>query len=194
MNFNFNDVKVSESKGLSFVGYGINNDVTIVKVESDSPEGKSPYIDIYFKNTGDSDENATRLREFLSEKAMPYTMKKILQLNNAIVKEEMLKSKSFTSPQDMAAGLTSMWAGKRLRLKLNGEEYMGIDKDGNDKVKTRVSIPMNFFCEAITPDAEFPQISDENSKLTFDKNNPYDYKALAKADTEIKDTDDGLPF
>ena len=197
MNFNFSEVEVKENSGnsLKFVGYGINNSVEVVKVEGDAPEGKSPFIDIFFKNTGDDDDNSTRIREFLSPGAMPYTMKKVMQLNNAMIKGDALKSKNFSSAQEMAESLSSMWKGKSLRLKLSAEEYEGVDKNGEPKIKTRVSIPMFNFCEAISDGAEYVQISDDNTKLEFDRNNVHDYKPLATSDSKPEQSSkDDLPF
>lgn len=196
MNFNFSKVKDS-SNAKKFVGYGINDDVTIVSVESGSTDKGVDYLDIKFKNTGDDDENSTRLREFFSEKGAEYSMKKIMAINNAVTKEELLKSKDFSDVSDMATQLDAMWKGRRLRLKLAAEEYDGVDADGKPKIKTRVKLPLFSFTEAIMPGAEHEPVGKDVTKLEFDRAISYDYKELvssSNANSAPKDTGDGLPF
>jgi hypothetical protein len=191
----FSTVKKT-SGSLQFIGYGINDEAEIVRVESNEPEDKSPYISIYFKIPGQDDDKSTRINEYLSEKAAPYTMEKIMEIHTHLCKRSSLESKQFTGVQDLAAELTKMWKGRKLRLKLNAEEYMGVDQEGNPKIKTRVMLPFKFFAEAIMPGAEYAPVKKEESKLQFDKDNPRDYKRLqneAPAAAPSEDKGD-LPF
>lgn len=62
--------------------------------------------------------------------------------------------------------LNNLFLGKKLRMKLKGRESM---KDGNIKVYVDLSLPP--FCERL----------EDQSKLTFDVNNKYDYEKYQEA-------------
>ena len=193
MSFNFSEVKDS-GNAKKFVGYGINDDVTIVSVESGVTDKSVDYLDIKFKITGDEDENATRIREFLSEKGTEYVMRKLLQVNNAVAKKEALTGQNFSSTDEMASKLNALWSGRRLRLKLSGEEYEGVDAAGEPKIKTRVKMPLFSFTEAIMEGAEYPVVTE--TKLEFNKNSEYDFKKMVQeTNLDAAPTDGGgLPF
>ena len=195
--FDFKNV----SEGRKFVGYGINHDVTIVGVESGESTNGTPYIQVKFKNTGDTDDNSTISKMYLTAKSTPITQRKIMHIHSAVGKIEQLKSKSFDTLEAMAAGLNSLWAGRRLRLKLQAGEYMGVDADGASKVKVRTEVPMSEFAEAIEKGAEMFPIADADTQLKFDKNDKWDYKRIdpptPSMGSEETSTDTGksdLPF
>ena len=186
----FSNVKTST--GNKFVGYGINPEVEIEKVEANVE--KTPYITIYFKIPGS--EQTTRVNEFMTEKSQQYAMEKFLHLNNAVRKEEELRSKKFDSVEQLAAGLNQLWSGRRLRLKLSGSEYMGVDRDGNPKIKVGLQLPRFRFAEAILPGAEHAPIPETESKLEFDKSNKSDFRKLKteQAPQAEEQTTGDLPF
>jgi len=176
MNFDFKNAK--ENEGRSFVGYGVNHDVTIISVESGKSQKGTPFIQINLKNTGDEDTNATIQKMYITDKSKGITMGKIMHIHSAVSKIEAIKSQNFTTIEDMAAGLNKLWSGKRLRIKLQASEYEGVDDNGNPKVKIRTEMPMRNFAEAIVKGGEMFPILDENTQLKFDKNNEWDYKRL----------------
>jgi hypothetical protein len=192
--FNFENVSAERK---SFVGYGINNDVTIVSVESGKSQKETEYIQINVKNTGDDDDNSTILKMYLSEKARPITMRKIMTIHSAVRKIDALKAKSFNTLEDMANGLNDLWSGRRFRLKLQASEYLGEDENGTPKTKIRTEIPISHFAEAVDTGAEMYPIKDENTQLVFDKNDKWDYKRLRgeqPIDESTQDSNSGLPF
>jgi len=182
MNFDFKNVPEDKK----YVGYGINNSVTIISVESGvAPnEKKTPFIQINLKITGDTDDNSTIQKLYVTEKSQVITMRKIMAIHSAVNKLEILVDKNFESLDEMAKALNSMWSGRKLRLKLQAEEYLGTDKDGNPKTKYRTSIPMFDFVEAIAPGADMPVVADADTKLKFDKNNPNDFKRLDPSEAQ----------
>jgi len=199
--FNFKNVSVDRP---SFVGYGINHDVTIVGVESGNSQKGTEFIQLNVKKTGDSDDNATILKMYFTIKAQPITMRKIMGIHAAVAKLELLKSKSFNSTKELADSLNAMWKGKRFRLKLQGSEYV-LETEEGPVIKTRTEIPMRNFTEAIMGDAERAPISDADTKLTFDKNDKWDFRRLSAEDlAKVGGTpnetgndskkDDDLPF
>jgi len=190
--FDFSKVKAQD--GLDFIGYGINHETEVVKIESIAEEGKTPYISIYFKIPGQDDGKATRVNEYMSDKSAPYTMEKLIKINNCLCKKEALSTKQFAGVVDLASTLTELWANRKMRLKLSAEEYMGVDKEGNPKLKTRVLLPRFNFCEATMPGAEHAPVAKEDSKLEFNKNDKYDYKRIAKEAPAPKENASDLPF
>jgi len=204
--FDFNNIK--ETAGLKFVGYGINNNVVVTDVSAGENQNGTPFIQIQVKFDGAEDKDSTTLKLYMSPGAKDMSMKKILHMHQAINKLDLLKSRKFNTQQELAQGLKAMWMGRKFRLKLSGEEYMGVDKEGMPKIKVKLNIPFAPFAEACTQGAEFPMIADDATKLTFDKSNKYDYKpfdpsaggysAAPQASTggfaPSASTDDDMPF
>lgn len=196
--FDFKDVSVDRPR---FVGYGINHDVTIVGVESGNSQKGTEFIQLKVKNTGDNDDNSTILKMYFSEKAEPITKRKILNIHSAVAKVDLLTSKTFSTTKELAAGLDAMWAGKRFRLKLQGSEYVIPNEEGKNALKTRTEIPISRFAEAIMGDAEKAPVADADTKLTWDKEDSYDFRRLTDEEKEELNEDsieekgkDGLPF
>jgi hypothetical protein len=185
MNFDFKNAKENEKR--SFVGYGINNDVTIISVESGASQTGTPFIQVNLKNTGDEDTNATIQKMYITDKSKGITMGKIMHIHSAISKIDAIRAQNFSTLEDMAAGLNKLWSGKRLRLKLQASEYEGVDEDGMPKTKIRTELPMRDFAEAIVKGGEMFVITDDKTQLKWDKKNKWDYKRLKP------ETDDSAP-
>jgi hypothetical protein len=173
----FNFTEVTDAPKLSFVGYGINEPVIVSNVEAGASEKGTPNLAIKLKfATEKDDSNSTTIRLWFSEKAKAIGMRKIMHIHKALGKEETLKNLQAETLDQLAAALKVMWANKPMRIKLTGEEYMGVDKEGKQKVKVRLNVPFPPFAEALTEGAEKPKV--ETTSLTFDKSNSYDYKPL----------------
>ena len=173
--FNFGEVK--ERKQLSFVGYGVNDSVIITDVVSGATQTGTPFIQINVMFEGaDAAKDSTTLKLYMSPKAKDISMQKIMHIHQAVNKLELLKSRNMSTLEEVAMALKAMWINKKLRLKLTGEEYVGVDKEGAPKTKVKLNIPFAPFAEAMQPGAEFAIAVD--TKLVFDKSNKYDYKPL----------------
>jgi hypothetical protein len=200
MNFDFKNVPEDKK----YVGYGVNQSVNIISVESGESqnEKKTPFIQINLKITGDADENNTIQKLYITDRSQKVTMRKIMAIHSCVSKLDLLISKDFASTEELAKGLNSMWSGRNLRLKLQAEEYEGTDKDGNPKIKARTSIPLFDFCEPLENGAELPPVAEVNSKLVFDKTNKNDFRRLAvqaapaaqESQSSGSEGDDDMPF
>jgi len=201
--FDFN--KVKEIKKLKFVGYGINEPVVVNDVTAGESQTGTPFIQINVKFEGDDDKNSTTLKLYMSPKAQEISMRKIMHMHQGLNKLTLLKALNAADLASLAASLKGMWINRKFRLKLAGEEYLGVDQTGYPKTKVKLNIPFPPFVEAMTPNAEYGMVGlSTDSKLMFDKSNKYDYKPLdgaiianaedkAMASDSNKEIDD-MPF
>lgn len=197
-----------EEKGLEFqskyVRPGVNDNIQVHLIEGVVPgAGASPYLDVYYKLKDEPAENSTKIRMYMSEKAESGSLKKLKHLGVRIFLAEQGKSeinaeaKASAEKQFDAIGKDSadlLIYGTKLNAALSnktpirhlfgGEEFMGKDKEGNSKIKTRpfVGLPPFAECMSTTP-----------TKLVYDSNKSYHYKKLAVADREPSKAT-GLPF
>ena len=179
--FNFNEVK--ERKQLNFVGYDINDNVVVTDVVDGATQNGTPFIQINVMYEGaDATKDSTTLKLYMSPKAKDISMQKIMHMHQALNKLDLLKSRQMNTLQEVALALKAMWVGRKMRLKLTGEEYVGVDKEGNPKTKVKLNIPFAPFAESMQAGAEFAIAVD--TKLVFDKSNKYDYKPLAAPTTQ----------
>ena len=200
--FDFN--KVKEVSKLKFVGYGVNESVVVNDVTSGESQAGTPFIQINVKFEGDDDKNSTTLKLYMSPRAQEISMRKILHLHQSMNKKTLLNALNSATLADLAASLKALWINRTVRLKLAGEEYIGVDKDsGTPKTKVKLNIPFPPFAEAMTGNAEYPKM--DKTKLVFDKGNKYDYKPIDEAQVgeAMKSytpadgkpsEDDGMPF
>jgi len=200
--FDFKNISVDRP---SFIGYGVHNDVTIVGVESGNSQAGTAFVQLTVKKTGDDDKNATILKMYFTAKSQLISMRKVVNIHSAVAKLDILQNKSFASSVELATALDAMWKNKRLRLKLQGSEYITQNEQGEDIVKTRTEIPLNNFVEAIMEGAEKPVVSNDDTKLTFNDKDKWDFRRLSEEDKAGVETttdstkeettgDDGLPF
>jgi len=157
-------------------------DVTIKSVKGETNQNGNPTI-VFSMYLIDGDAEATTdFRFYLSEKAAVTTYKKIRHIFTKVVKDADYLSSTANSVEELGDVYNSKLAGKSLRIKFRGEEY--IKQDGS--VGTRAVIGLPEFAEAIADGAEYPAVSD--TKLTF--NLDTDVKKLAKQ----PDADSGSGF
>lgn len=166
--------KVFESK---FIEPGIHV-VKITGIKGEEPEGYSPRLTFSFiTENGKSAEPVF----YMSEKAMGKSLEKIKHLATKCIKADKLDKIQADSLEDYASELFKVLKNKVLRVKFIGEEIEG--KEGkNNWDKATIGLPP--FAEATKDGAEYSAVSEEDSKLTFDRNSKWDYKALPTADFE----------
>lgn len=192
--FDFNEVKEMGK----FVGYGINHDVTIIGVKNGTSANGVPFIEISFKPTGEKDDNPTTQKVYMSDQAKNISMVKLMNIHQAVGKLDAIKGKAFNTVEELAAGLNSLWSGRRLRLKLSAREWLG-EKDGKPAIRVSSELPIRDFCEAIEPGGEMFPIKDADTQLVFDEQDKWDWKRyegeVPGADPgSTKTDDDDLPF
>jgi hypothetical protein len=157
MNFNFSAVNVNE--GPKRVVPGIHK-LTIGNLEFD-PNNNSAILTLLDQKTGLSH------REYMSfkEKAAEYSQIKLKHIGTKVLKEEDFNK--LTTIEQVNAVLV----GQTLRFKLSGRET---EKDGKVYINAQLGFPP--FCESL-------DVSDEDSKLTYDENNKYDFAKLPEKPT-----------
>jgi hypothetical protein len=170
--FNFSDVQ-SDVQGSKYLTPGVHEGVTITGVtDGQTTNGKS-VIKVGFSKNGQD-----LLAEWSMEGgAVPYTMRKIKHMLTKFYDEDRIKN--IDSTEKVNAAL----AGKIVRLKVSGEEYL--NKDGLKRVKPVVGLPN--FCENIG------SVKETETKLSYDTNNQYDLKRLPEVMPTSMVKDD-LPF
>lgn len=117
---------------------------------------------------------------WLSEKAWPYTKDRVTILADKLGVRANLDAIKSDSAEEYANALNGIFAGKAGRFKLAGAEIAGkFDEDKGVQKKNwfKGEIAGYGFVEPLS-------IKASESKLTFDKSDPYDMKMLPAADTE----------
>jgi hypothetical protein len=181
--------KVFESK---FIEPGVHV-VKITAIKGEEPDGYSPRLTISFAS---EDEKSVEAVFYMSEKAQDMSLRKIKHLATKCIKVSVLDKIEADSLEDYASALFKTLKNKVVRVKFVGEEIEG--KEGkNNWVKANIGLPA--FAEAVTKGAEHDPVPAESSKLSYDKNNKWDFKPLPTADLENANLEDGngdddMPF
>jgi hypothetical protein len=149
----FNTKNVNE--GSEYLKVGINSDVTIMGFTAESKEGSTPYVEISLAPTSNL-ESINKFRLYFSEKAASYSLSRIKHIATKCVKAAQIDAIEATTVAEYAAKLTALLKGRRLRILLNGSEYMR--NDGG--VGVRTELPMANFAEALSDGAEYAPVSE----------------------------------
>jgi hypothetical protein len=176
--FNLSEVKEGgNGNGSLYIYPGVKEVVIKGWGKGETPSG-TPFVEVElvtleaFKA---ATENASKKFQFyMSEKAKDQSLAKIKHIMTKVVKEAEIKNAS--TPQEFVDMLNGLSKNKALRVKFIGEEY---EYNGEVKEAARIGLPT--FAEAINTGAEYEPVTE--TKLTYDKNNQYDFKALVKAPT-----------
>lgn len=182
--------KVFESK---FIEPGIHT-VKVKDIKGEEPEGFSPRLTFFFET---KEGKVAEAAFYMSEKAMGKSLEKIKHLATKCIKADVLDKIEADNLEDYGTNLTKALKNKVLRVKFVGEEIEGKEGKGSWD-KANIGLPP--FAEATKEGAEYAPVSDEGTKLKFDKNSKWDYKPLPIADFEMNGVDtpeavtDGDPF
>ena len=172
MNFTTNTVREG-----GYITPGIH-EVTIGEIKGVSSNDK-PRIDISFYLRGSDNAFSTTIRTYLSsEKSLIYGMRKIKHLATSIVQEEAIDNIEASSIEEYGDQVNSLLAGKDVRIKFIGEEYL----NQNEEVKVRVNLGLPPFAEALVEGAKYPVA--KQSSLKYDPTNRYDYKPLEQSQNQ----------
>lgn len=180
MNFNTGNVSETTSK---YLRPGIENRVIIDNILGQEPKDRAPFIEFTFRKPEATTEEATRVRFYMSEKAVSRSMQKIVHIATKVCTREQLNSLTASTVEEYAAMLNKLLRNKALRLMFSPEQY--INAKGELKVKPTLGLPD--FAEAINPGAEYAAVSDADTKLKYDED-----KLLIRAKESSKPKDDAV--
>ena len=188
----FNTKNTKETTGSKWIAPGVENDIVISNVTGYLPAEaeRAPFLEFTFRKASSTDEDATKIRFYMSEKSSEMSMKKVLHLATKVVKRTQIDAITANSVEEYGALLHKLIVGKHLRLKFLGEEYV----NSKNEVKVKPVLGLPSFAEAVMEGAEYPVVMDNATKLTYDST-----KDLFKiANAPISDAtiveDDDLPF
>lgn len=170
--FNLSETKVP--KYSKFLHAGIN-DVEIEGFEEKATQSGTPYIEITMSNLEKTSEfkdkfwSNTDVKPGKEKSAFDYSMMRIRHLAEAVLTNDQLKSISGNSISEITSNLNRMLVGKKLRVKIGGEEF-----NGSDGVKVGLRLPFLGFAESLS-------VPEASSSLTFSEardikrlgNNPF---------------------
>ena len=177
----FGGQDVQEISKPKYIRPGIH-EVTIKSVKGENNQNGNPVItfSLYLKD-GDA-EATTDFRFYLSEKAQTSTYKKIRHIFTKVVKDVDYLQATASDIEELGTVYNTKLAGKSLRIKFNGEEYL--KQDGNTGVRAVIGLPE--FAESIQEGAEYAVVAD--TRMVF--NADTDVKKLTKQ----PDADSGAGF
>ena len=156
----FSSKGVSETGG-KYIGYGIT-DVKVVDIDVKESDGSSTPM-LYVNLQEAKGEKTVSLRMAFSEKAQPYSMRKIKHLTTKVATEAELDAIEEPTLTAYGAALFKLIGNKPVRMKFSGEEVIGTNGKKNF-IKTVVNFPP--FAEVIG-----------GTTLTFDPSKDIKYLA-----------------
>lgn len=175
--FDLSEVKEGGNSGKAdlYIYPGIR-EVVIQKWKKDKTQKGDPKITLDLITVKAKEEGVDATRTFndfnMFGGSLEYSVRKIKHILTKVVKESEITAKE--DLDDFVEMLNDLSRGKSLRMKFVGEEYI----NANGEVKEVAKIGLPEFAEAIEEGAEYPVVSEADSKLVYDKNNKYDFKKL----------------
>jgi hypothetical protein len=185
----FNTSDVNENAGGKYIKPGVENDVIIHNIMGVLPQSGAPYLEFSFRKPIATPEETTKIKFYMTEKSSAMSLKKVLHIATKVVKRAQIDALKASSVEEYGAMLNKILAGKHLRMKFLGEEYV----NAKDEVRTKAVVGLPDFAEAIMEGAEYSPISNNSTKLSFDTDK--DVKRLQEAPkTADPIVEDDLPF
>ena len=179
--FNFGEVEERENVGggnsQKYIYPGIRHHVVIKDVKAGKNANNTPFIELIMYTKEGGPEAARSFNLYTSPGALPKTQEKLKHIATKVATLEEVEA-----ARDVEA-LRDLLKGKSLRMKFIGREY----KNSNGELKERAEIGLAPFAEAIEEGAAYPVVSDEDTKLTFDKTNQYDFQKLEEEESVTVD-------
>lgn len=178
--FNLSEVEEkSAGNGNLYIYPGIREVVINKWIHGKSTNKGTPFIAVELttvegKAAGNVDPRSFEF--YLTDKTMKMTLSKIKHIVTKITTEEKFASKNPADEEEMVEHLNDLTRGETLRIKFTGEERL----NAKGEIKDNATIGLPDFAEAIQEGAKYPVVPASESKLTFDKNNQYDFKKLPK--------------
>ncbi len=142
---NFTTKGVNEAGG-KFISYGIK-DVKVTGIEAkEAAEGSTPSLFINFQEL--NGEKTVSARFSFSDKAAPYSLRKIKHLSTKVVDEALVDAIDEKTVTGYATALSKLIVGKSMRVKFSAEEIDGTRNGKRNWFKSVVNFPP--FAEALS--------------------------------------------
>lgn len=188
MSFNTKEIV----EGGKYIRPGVN-EVVLDSIEGCEPQGMGHYLSLKFRLP--NSEDTTEVRLYMGEKSQDMSMSKLTHIATKMVTRNELNNISADDLISYGAKLNKILSGKKVRMKFIAKEYRNAKGD----VKVKPDIPLKYFAEAIIDGAEYPAVATNQSQLSYDPTNQYDYIKLTDSpvtdDTIITGKDaDKLPW
>jgi hypothetical protein len=169
MTFGGQDVQeISKPK---YIRPGIH-EVTIKSLKGELNANGNPTLTVAMHLTAGEPDATTDIRFYLSDKAAESTYKKIRHIFTKVTTDAEYLAAKADSIETLGDVYNSKLAGKSLRIKFRGEEYL--KQDGTTGTRAVIGYPP--FAEAIQEGAEYPVVA--VTEMTFSPD--VDVKKLAK--------------
>lgn len=178
--FNLKEVNEEVKGGVNetYIYPGIRNRVVIKKWTHgvQANEKKTPFVSIHLVTQEGKAANVEpkEFKFYMSEKAMPTSLAKIKHIVTKVTTQAKFESKEPSDMEELVDHLNDISQGSVLRMKFNGREYL----NASQEIKEAAEIGLPEFAEAVEDGAEYPAVADENTALTFDKENKNDFQKL----------------
>lgn len=175
--FNFKEVEEKESVGGNSQKYiypGIRHNVVIKDLKAGVNPNGTPFIEIFLYTKEGGPDTVKGFKFYTSAGALPKTQEKLKHIATKVATLEQVEGAKTVED------LRDLLKGNSLRLKFIGREY----KNSNGELKEAAEIGLAPFAEAIQEEAAYPVVADEDTKLVYDKTNPYDFKKLEEEGTD----------
>lgn len=168
------EVKTGGGSNQKYIYGGVYHNVTIEKIVGSTNQNGKPMITVTMFTAEGTAENSKDFNFYFStEKAAEISKTKLKHMLSMVNKEALFDAVVANSIEEYGAALNTIGAGRALRMKFSAEQY---EWDGKVRDKAVIGFPV--FAEAIMQGAEYAPVTDENTALTFDKDNEWDYKKL----------------
>jgi hypothetical protein len=170
-----------------YIQPGLNENVTLVSITGNAPEGRAPYLELTFRLATGGETDTTAIRLYMSENAKKRATEALIHLATKVVTRDEIDAVTGTTIEDYASGVNKLLKGETWGvLKFKGQEYT----NSNGETKYKATLGFAPFAEATTSTLE-------TTKLTFDPNNKWDFERLEAPSLKEHLTavvNDDLPF
>lgn len=167
-----------EIRSSKYVSEGVR-ELTIVEVHNKDFGGevKDDRVVFKVKNKGGEDADSRDITLFFTENAIKYNEPKVAAICNACLSAEQINTIQEENFQGFVNKLNSLLRGKSFRGKISAREY----KKQDGSIGKGYDFPLKDFAESITDGTVKEKM--EKTEMTFDYNNPYDYKKLEEKES-----------
>jgi len=176
--FNLKEVSEEVKGGVNetYIYPGIRNNVILKKWTSGKNDKGTPFLAVHFVTEEGKTANVEpkEFKFYMTEKAVPTSLVKVKHIVGRITTYEKFESVNPANLEELTDHLNDISQGGRLRMKFNGREYLNTAQE----IKEAAEIGLPDFAEAIEDGAEYPAVAQEDSLLTFDKENKNDFEKL----------------